>query len=233
MIKAQYIATRPTFLAHFSLPLSFCSELQFLRESSLLSHRLPRSVREIPGILDMLNLVEFPTQPKCFAISLIPTSQPRPFALNFPQPHFSFHSNRLTHFNFCSFQWKSRTGFCSFASKNQGKGESGNFVLEMEDFDGADGFGEDEEDEGDEDDDEVFIPLRNMKEWLQNKPRGFGEGKVYDTKIEDELMEEIEQSRRAQLANINNLKNSPVNPGSMKKQLPQVEGKSVFTHSFV
>ncbi|KAL0287841.1 UNVERIFIED_CONTAM: hypothetical protein Scaly_2753900 [Sesamum calycinum] len=60
-----------------------------------------------------------------------------------------------------------------------------------------------------------------MKRWLENRPRGFGEGKVYDTSIEDKLMEEIEQSRKAQLANLNKLKNSTVNPSSKKETREQ------------
>ncbi|KAF7123251.1 hypothetical protein RHSIM_Rhsim12G0124200 [Rhododendron simsii] len=67
---------------------------------------------------------------------------------------------------------------------------------------------EEEEEDEDEEEDE-FIPLRSMKEWYANKPRGFGEGKVYDTSLEEKLAAEIERSRRAQLANINKLKSSP------------------------
>lgn len=73
----------------------------------------------------------------------------------------------------------------------------------------------DDSDDG-EDDEVVVIPLENMTKWLENKPRGFGEGKVYDTSIEDKLFEEIEQSEEAQLANINKLKNNPVQPTSKK-----------------
>ncbi|VFQ73597.1 unnamed protein product [Cuscuta campestris] len=66
-----------------------------------------------------------------------------------------------------------------------------------------------------------------MKILHEKKPRGFGEGEVYDTSIEDKLMEEIEQSRRAQLVNLNKLKNSPPpNPASNKKQIHQEEGAS-------
>ncbi|CAL5397695.1 unnamed protein product [Camellia sinensis] len=75
----------------------------------------------------------------------------------------------------------------------------------MEDLD--DDFEDDDDD--DEEDEEMFVPLMNMKKWIENKPSGFGEGKVYDTSIEDNLLEEMLQSREAQLANINKLKNSP------------------------
>ncbi|KAH7660132.1 Nucleotide-binding alpha-beta plait domain-containing protein [Dioscorea alata] len=43
-------------------------------------------------------------------------------------------------------------------------------------------------------------------EWLQNKPAGFGEGKNYETTVEDELMEEMERSRKALLASISKKK---------------------------
>ncbi|CAN4094765.1 unnamed protein product [Withania somnifera] len=55
-----------------------------------------------------------------------------------------------------------------------------------------------------------------MKKWLENKPRGFGVDKVYDTSVEDKLMEEIEQSRKAQLANVNKLNNNPVKANNSK-----------------
>ncbi|KAJ8548411.1 hypothetical protein K7X08_030880 [Anisodus acutangulus] len=93
--------------------------------------------------------------------------------------------------------------------------------MENLDDDDVDGFLEDEDDgDGDDedDDDEVIIPLRNMKKWLENRPSGFGVDKVYDTSVEDKLMEEIEQSRKAQLANINKLKNNPVKPNTKNVQ---------------
>lgn len=84
-------------------------------------------------------------------------------------------------------------------------------------------------DDGDEGDDEDgFIAFPNMKKWLQDKPSGFGEGKVYDTRVEDKLLEEIEQSRVAQLANINNLKRNPVNPNSEKANNPKQKGLSFY-----
>ncbi|KZV26486.1 hypothetical protein F511_12158, partial [Dorcoceras hygrometricum] len=81
-----------------------------------------------------------------------------------------------------------------------------------------------EGDESDEDD-EVIVPLQNMKEWLENRPRGFGEGKVYDTSVEDKLMEEIEQSRKAQLANIDKLRSKAIKANS-KKELPKQDKAS-------
>lgn len=74
------------------------------------------------------------------------------------------------------------------------------------------------------------MPLQNMRRWYENKPAGFGKAKTYDTSIEDEIAEEMEQSRRAQLANINKLKhNSPQKIGVMnKKQLKMQKGTAVF-----
>ena len=44
---------------------------------------------------------------------------------------------------------------------------------------------DDEFDGGDDDDDDegMFLALGKMKKWLENKPRGFGGGKVYDTSM--------------------------------------------------
>ncbi|KAJ0256293.1 F20 [Hirschfeldia incana] len=69
------------------------------------------------------------------------------------------------------------------------------------------------EEEGDEAEDEgEFLPMEKMKRWLEKKPRGFGVGKKYETLIEDKLLDEIEQSWKAQAANLNKLKNNdPLN----------------------
>ncbi|CAK7326953.1 unnamed protein product [Dovyalis caffra] len=83
---------------------------------------------------------------------------------------------------------------------------------------------DDDEIDYDDEDDEEFMPFGKMKKWLEEKPRGFGEGKVYDTRTEDKLLEEIEQSRLAQAANINNLKNpnpaAPNKTGHQTKKAP-------------
>ncbi|XP_051121959.1 uncharacterized protein LOC127245248 [Andrographis paniculata] len=72
---------------------------------------------------------------------------------------------------------------------------------------GSKGKGEfEEDDDGEFGEDEVVVPMEEMKKWLENRPRGFGEGRVYDTSIEDDLVKEIEQSRKAQAANIAKLK---------------------------
>lgn len=130
----------------------------------------------------------------------------------------------MTHLSIRSLPWQKGTRVCIFAIKSEEK--SGNNVVEMENLDDDeydDDFLVDEDDsvdgdDDDEDDDEVIIPLRNMKKWLENKPSGFGVDKVYDTSVEDKLMEEIEQSKKAQLANINKLKNNPVKANSKQFQ---------------
>lgn len=103
------------------------------------------------------------------------------------------------------------------------RGQSGGFgVNEMDDFDeddvDSDYVDEDVSDEEDEDghDEEVVLPFEQMRKWLKNKPRGFGEGKVYDTSLEDKLVDEIQKSREAQAANLNKLQNNPITPGANK-----------------
>ncbi|XVE75100.1 hypothetical protein DITRI_Ditri12bG0069800 [Diplodiscus trichospermus] len=107
------------------------------------------------------------------------------------------------------------------AFKKGRKGGTTLFEMDGSDDDDDDDdefFDFDDEFDGDDDDEDegMFLPLGKMKKWLENKPRGFGEGKVYDTSIEDKLLEEIEQSRQAQMVNVNNLKNNPVKSGSEK-----------------
>ncbi|KAL8138092.1 hypothetical protein V2J09_004093 [Rumex salicifolius] len=106
-----------------------------------------------------------------------------------------------------------RSSLCLFAQKKHRNGGSpvldaragsieedvvSDIVVDDADFDN--------EDEELDDDLDVVVPYEELDEWLQKKPRGFGEGKVYDTSIEDELLEEIEQIRKAQLDNISKLK---------------------------
>ncbi|GMH20702.1 hypothetical protein Nepgr_022543 [Nepenthes gracilis] len=108
-----------------------------------------------------------------------------------------------------------RNGFLSLArsefrvceQKKQSRGRNG--ALASEDFFEEEEFdfvGNDDGEEEDDNEDDVVIPFAKMNAWLQKKPRGFGEGKVYDTSIEDKLLEEIEQSGKSQLANVNKLK---------------------------
>ncbi|OAY84149.1 hypothetical protein ACMD2_19703 [Ananas comosus] len=82
------------------------------------------------------------------------------------------------------------------------------------------------EDEGDDDDDdaEAAMPFAEMRRWLERKPRGFGEGRMYDTAVEDRLLEEMERSRAAQLANVSNLRSQPAR---REKKQDDPPGKSV------
>jgi len=77
---------------------------------------------------------------------------------------------------------------------------------------------DDEEEEFDyDDDDEEMLPLETMNKWFEKRPKGFGEGKVYDTSVEDKLLEEIRQSRVAQAENLKRLKSNPVKHASSEK----------------
>ncbi|GFP96169.1 hypothetical protein PHJA_001761000 [Phtheirospermum japonicum] len=153
--------------------------------------------------------------------------------LQFPsKPHFLF-STRL---NFNTVLGKLRNGLYCNALKPKKKGE-----LSLSEMDGLDELEDDDDfDDGfldvDEDEDEIEMPLMNMKKWLENRPRGFGEGKVYDTSVEDKLMEEIEHSKKAQLANVNKLKNnnSPVEVkiGSKKEINKQDKGSTLVEDGF-
>lgn len=115
-------------------------------------------------------------------------------------------------------------GFGVCASKQRGQaGAVG--IVEADDFEEDGGnddydfgdFDDDEEDE-DEDDEGVVMPFEEMRKWLKNKPRGFGVGKVYDTSVEDKLLDEMRKSREAQAANLNKLKNNPTLPGAKKDE---------------
>lgn len=81
----------------------------------------------------------------------------------------------------------------------------------------------DEQDDGDE----PLMPLEEMARWLDNKPAGFGEGKTYDTTLEEELLEEMERSRKVQLANSNKFKseNKSTAAARPKKQEPRRKGR--------
>lgn len=110
---------------------------------------------------------------------------------------------------------KRNHGFCSFAVKKRKSNDSGLIESESSIDDDDEDWGEfdEEEDEGDEEEEGEFLPMEKMKKWLEKKPRGFGLGKKYETTIEDKLLEEIEQSWKAQAANLNKLKNNdPLKP---------------------
>lgn len=81
----------------------------------------------------------------------------------------------------------------------------------------------------------LMMPLHEMQSWFENKPLGFGEGKIYDTSAEDKIVEEMEQTRRAQLANINKLKHSsPQQIAAMKKkEMEMQKGISVCLFELV
>lgn len=82
-------------------------------------------------------------------------------------------------------------------------------------YDEYDDDDDDEEEEFDDDeDDEGMLSLEKMNKWFEKKPRGFGEGKVYDTSVEDKLLEEMRQSRIAQAENLTKLKSNPVKHAS-------------------
>lgn len=137
-------------------------------------------------------------------------SQSLPFPTKTHQTHLSFLSNGLTHHAFRPILSTLRTNFCVSSLKSRRKGGHTRSAINSSDGEEEEVEDEIEEEEEDEDEEEdEFIPLRSMKEWYANKPRGFGEGKVYDTSLEEKLAAEIERSRRAQLANINKLKSSP------------------------
>ncbi|GAB4839848.1 hypothetical protein Ancab_020558 [Ancistrocladus abbreviatus] len=153
-------------------------------------------------------------------LTIRPTSNSTFFSLLFP------FQNHKTHFLLFR-ESLGRNGFRLVAQNIHSRAH--NRVVELEDFDGHEEFDfvdeddeyvgdEDEVEDEDGDDNDIFIPFAKMNAWLENKPRGFGEGKVYDTSIEDKLLEEIEQSRKAQLANINKLKNNPIKAKPKKEQ---------------
>lgn len=117
--------------------------------------------------------------------------------------------SQRTHFSFCSLLRKRDDILCVNAIKKQRNGDPAH--MEMSDLDEMDYEFDDFDDESEDDEDgEMFVPFGKMKKWLENKPSGFGEGKVYDTSIEDKMLEEMEQSRKAQAANINKLKNDSI-----------------------
>ena len=128
----------------------------------------------------------------------------------------SIHRLRKPKLGFRVVLGRERIGFCVSARKRR---KGAGTLLE------ADEIGDDGDDCDAED---VFVPFPNMKRWLQNQPSGFGVGKVYDTRVEDKLLEEIEQSRAAQLANINKLKKNPVKPISEVAKNQEQKGLSSY-----
>ncbi|KMT07007.1 hypothetical protein BVRB_6g153390 [Beta vulgaris subsp. vulgaris] len=146
-----------------------------------------------------------------------------PFSLIFQ------HQTHKPLFNYSPLSISGRTGFCLFSQKkeknpsfieikmdeNDEEEEDVFEYFDDEEFDDEDEEFDDDEEDEDEDvdeDGEVMVPYNRMNDWLVKKPKGFGEGKVYDTALEDKLLEEIEQSVKAQMVNINKLKNEPIKP---------------------
>lgn len=107
-------------------------------------------------------------------------------------------------------------GLVAATAKKQGSGGNGlagmegDFDNEYEDV-GYEYDDDDEEEEG-EDDGEEVLPFEDMEKWFARKPKGFGEGKEYDTSVEDKLLEEMRQNSEAQGANLKKLKSNPVKP---------------------
>ncbi|XP_050203729.1 uncharacterized protein LOC126653824 [Mercurialis annua] len=156
----------------------------------------------------------------------------------------------LKHSSLPSLRFKNDTGFNSHhllpkrcnlfslpALKKSPTKNSTATLVEMSDLDDdfddeLDAFDDDFVDDGDGDDEEegAFLPLGKMQKWLENKPSGFGVGKVYDTPIEDKLLEEIEQSRKAQAVNLDNLKNKavPKNQNQSNKVVEVVDSSGVL-----
>ncbi|KAL6983621.1 hypothetical protein U1Q18_017003 [Sarracenia purpurea var. burkii] len=168
----------------------------------------------------MLSLGGFPPAappPLCNTITHRTTSHALPFPTKTYRTQLSFLSHGLTHHAFCPVLAYIRSEFCVSAVRNGLLGRD-DFDYDDEDDEEGEGYGygDGDGDGDDEEDEEVFVPLRNMKRWLENKPRGFGEGKAYDTSIEDKLLDEMEQSREAQLVNVEKLKNNPENSNSKK-----------------
>lgn len=165
----------------------------------------------------MLNSIAF--QPPCNSFSTFtafPSKFPLFFSLSFPNTVHRVTNlslplcSRVSFFNsLCN----GRSGLSISASAK--RKDNTNFTDlddedDVTDLDDEDG---DEEEEGEE----KMMPFDEMQRWFQNKPSGFGEGKTYDTSLEDKLLEETERSRKAQLANINKLKNSPT--AALKKKM--------------
>ncbi|CAO2831464.1 unnamed protein product [Amaranthus hypochondriacus] len=132
----------------------------------------------------------------------------------------------FSNYSSLSLSLSGRTGFCLFAQKKK-KIDSfdeikleeseefevieDGFEFDDEDYDFNDDddedFDDDEEVEEDNDeDDELMIPVHKMNDWLEKKPKGFGEGKEYDASLEDKILEEIAQSLKTHIEKFDKLK---------------------------
>lgn len=121
----------------------------------------------------------------------------------------------------------------STAVKKQGRGGAGLVGMDNdEDVDDDEEDGDEDEDD-DDDGEEEMVSFDQMEKWLEKKPKGFGEGKVYDTSIEDKLLEEMQLSKESQTTNLKKLKTNPVTPAS-KNNAPHKKGhlqKTTFFNS--
>ncbi|KAL9237869.1 hypothetical protein vseg_012366 [Gypsophila vaccaria] len=150
-----------------------------------------------------------------------------------PSNKLSIISPKL-HLNSAPFFLLKRNGLCLFAQKREQNSVFSKTEGKRQDFDEGFDVDEDEDDSGEFDDDEVddeeeelMVPFHKMDAWLKRKPKGFGEGKVYDTSIEDELLEELEKIREAQLRNVDKLKNVAKVEETQKKVKKEVKASEV------
>ncbi|WVZ11429.1 hypothetical protein V8G54_015959 [Vigna mungo] len=134
------------------------------------------------------------------------------FVSKFVFPQFRQPCSKLSGRAFVAVEAKKKSpGSSEFAVAGDGSDE------EEYDNDLSDEFDDEEEEFDYDDDDEGMLPLEKMNKWLEKRPKGFGEGKVYDTSVEDKLLEEIRQSRVAQAENLKRLKSNPVKHASNEK----------------
>ncbi|KAL5100465.1 hypothetical protein RYX36_004792 [Vicia faba] len=130
-------------------------------------------------------------------------------------------------------------GFVPAAVKKQGSGSAKLVEIEEDFNDESDedvSFEYDEEEEEEVvvvDDDDEEIEFDEMRKWLENKPKGFGEGKVYDTPIEDKMFEELQQSKRAQAANLKKLKANSIKTASKNDSQKNIDENDVPNRSQV
>ncbi|XP_030552096.1 uncharacterized protein LOC115756451 [Rhodamnia argentea] len=130
-------------------------------------------------------------------------------SLRFRHPHFDFHvvsGRRHRRFEVSGLRRRRKGGNL----EADGLERNGKVMG----YDDDDDYDDDEEEDEEE---EMYSPFDKMAKWHENKPIGFGVGKVYDTSVEDKLLEEMHQSRVAQAANINKLKNNLVAPTPPRK----------------
>lgn len=150
------------------------------------------------------------------------------------QPSCHYNSPNLTklrspHLSLSLAHGSGPMGFPVFARKTSGKGGIGLTEQSVSDNEFDKFFDEDEDNFQDEDEDEILLPLKNTREWHAARPRGFGEGKEYDTSIEDKLLQEMEQSREAQATNINNLKNQSSSVPNSSRNVVEIAAPEIVS----